>query len=160
MNKYKLGKRWFHCYLIATHCLQSTFAVQQGLRPHLLNMLPLIKFDVLVATVRLVSVEDTESVSGTLWQNSHGFDELLETAKVSACCTIIRSQNSHRGAAARSTEGASGGQRGAGQILSVWWLGTMPNIRKSEQRKYNKYNASCTIWQRQKKRGLGMHVDL
>ena len=93
--------------LIATHsyyrfhlstpprCPRSIFAVQQGLRPYLLNTAPLIELNVLMAAARLMRIEEPESVSGALRQNGHGGDELLGTANVNACRTTTESQNSY-----------------------------------------------------------------
>ena len=55
-------------------------------------MLLFTEFDVFVATVRLMGIKDTESMSDTLWQNSHGFSKLLRTAKVNACYTMTGNQ--------------------------------------------------------------------
>ena len=57
-------------------------------------MLLLTEFDVFVAVAGLIHIEEPESVSSTLWQNSHGGDELLGTAEVSVCRTTTGSQNS------------------------------------------------------------------
>ena len=158
----ELEKDIFNCYLVHTRRLQSIFAVQWGLRPHLLNAAPFTEFDVFMTTTRLVHIEDVESVHGTLWQNSHGGNELLGTAKVSTCCTTTGSQNSRWGAAARLVDGASGGQRGAGRRLSGQWLGTTLSVSKPKWQKVRQVRQqvqqvqwSCTS-QLDSKRGLGM----
>ena len=115
----------------------------------------LTEFNVLVATARLVGIEDAESVHGALWQNSHGINKLLGTAKVSAHCTTTGSQNSHQGAAAGLLKGAGGGRRGAGQRLLGQWSGTAPSISKSKTTEVQRvqhilYTATTT-----KEKGIG-----
>ena len=104
---------------------------------------------------RLVRVEKPESMSGTLWQNGHGGDELLGTAKVSGYRTATGSQThvEERLQGARTVPVVAGRGRGG----DCWFgrLELQQTLANPYMTPYDTYNASRTMRQRQKKRGLG-----
>ena len=79
-------RKQFHYYLINC-CLILFFTVWWGLWLCLLNALLLTEFNVLLTTVRLMSVENAESVSSAFQQDSKSLNELLRTTRISTCCT-------------------------------------------------------------------------
>ena len=52
-------------------------------------MLLFTEFNILLMTVRLMSVENAESVSSALQQDSKSLNELLRTTDISVCCICI-----------------------------------------------------------------------
>ena len=79
-------RKQFHYYLINC-CLILFFTVWWGLWLCLLNALLLTEFNVLLTTVRLMSVENAESVSSALQQDSKSLNKLLRTTRISTHCT-------------------------------------------------------------------------
>ena len=55
----------------------------------------LTEFNILLATMRLMSIEDTESLSNTLQQDSKNFNELLKTAKELALVVLQHEVQTH-----------------------------------------------------------------
>ena len=94
-------------------------------------------------------------MSGALWQNGHGGNKLLGTAQVSRRHTAAGSQTDteERLRCAQTVPVVAG--RGRGRYC---WFGRLELQQMSANPSttpYDTYNASCTMRQRQKKRGLG-----
>ena len=75
-------KKQFHYYLINC-CLILFFTVWWDLWLCLLNTVLLREFNILLTTMRLMSVENVKSVSSALQQDSKSLNELLKTTKIS-----------------------------------------------------------------------------
>ena len=103
----------------------------------------------------MVRVEKPESMSGALRQNGHGGNELLGTAKVSRRRTATGSQThvEERLRGAWTVPVVAG--RGRGRDPWFGRLELQQILANPSTTPYDTYNASHTMRQRQKKRGLG-----